>query len=182
VRTPPFPLVAGFRNGAIQQFFGDCQTNGIWQAAFRFDLAEIRDQWAAGQLSVLDMELTFKETPYIAYPNGDGTMHYGWFQWRPPSPDDSPRWEETRTCWPRLARPTADWGGTGSVVPNDLLREAGQVGSFSLGDQVGDMLRFPENDRLGFLILGHNEEMHFNHAACVSKIEEVRLNVTTLAR
>lgn len=97
--------------------------------------------------------------------------------WRPPTFDFSQH-APTETCWPRLARPTVDWSRTGIVVPNDVLLEAGQIGTFPLLHQIGDMLRYPENDGLGFLILGHNEEMHFNDAECVSKIDNVTLNVT----
>ena len=120
------------------------------------------------------MELTFTETPYGLYFSEPG-------QWIPPG-QDYQHSQKTKTCWPRLARPTVNWSSTAGVVSNEVLLEAGQIGSFPLFDHMGNMLAYPENDGLGFLILGHNEEMHFNTAACVSQIENVTLNVTYVTR
>jgi hypothetical protein len=182
VSQPLFPLVAGFRNYAYSSSTSrDCQVNGVWQAGLRFDLAQIREAWATGRASVVGAELTFTETPFLpVYGSGPHPpLVFG--QWI--TPGEGTNYEPTNTCWPRLARPTLDWRGAGGgLLPNEVLRDAGQAGRWTLLDEMGKILAFPELEVQGFVILGHNEEMHFNNATCQSKIDNVKLTVTYLLR
>lgn len=180
VRQPLFPLVAGFQNAALTQILGDCQANGIWQAAFRFDLSELREAYNTGRASFVAAELTFTETTYAPlFARPEVPFVYG--QWI--TPGEGLNYASTNTCWPRLARPTLDWSKASSeLLPNEEIARAGAKGQFSMLDKIGDLLRFAEHDAQGFVILGHNEEMHFNNAACLSKIENVKLVGTYVVR
>lgn len=175
IRQPLFPLVAGFQNIAVEHTLGaDCQVNGVWQAAVRFDLSQIREAWATRRAAVIGTELTFTETPYVPLSGPQPPVAYGY--WWPPDGDAA---VVTPTCWPRLARPASDWRGAHtSLIANEVLRDPGEVGRWMLLDEMGKMLSFPELEIQGFVFLGHNEEMHFNDAKCQSKIENVKLTVT----
>lgn len=182
VIKPLFPLVAGFHNASVAHIIeADCQRNGVWQAAFKFDLTPIRDVWATGHASVFAADLTFSESPYAPLYGPGRVPPIVFGQWI--TPGEGTNYQPTNTCWPRLARPTINWSLTGGgLVPNEVIAEAGEIGHWSLLDQVGSMLGFSELDSQGFVILGHNEEMHFNNAVCQSKIENVKLTGTYVVR
>lgn len=175
-RQPLFPLVAGFQNIAVEHVLAtDCQANGIWQAAFRFDLSQVREAWSTRRAAIVGADLTFTETPYAPLIGPQPPVTFGY--WNPPGP--SRTYVQTNTCWPRLARPTVDWNGRpNDLIPNEVLRDPGEIGRWNLLDEMGRMLTFPELEVQGFVILGHNEEMHFNDATCQSKIDDVKLTVT----
>ncbi len=62
-------------------------------------------------------------------------------------------------------------------VAHDIVREAGDVGRWTVFDQLLKMVADPVLERRGFVIVGPNELMEPIESVCRSRIEDVRLTV-----
>jgi hypothetical protein len=166
----PSGLEAGFQNYDDLSLVNGCTINFIWQAGFRFDLHQLREARATGRWLPTDAVLTFKETPYPG--SMDDASHAGYM--RTGEGDYVP----TATCQLRLAVPTIDWsGGSRDLVPNDVIREAGEIGRWNVYSELLGMVVDADSEQKGFVILGHSESMDANQAGCRSKIDDLQLTV-----
>jgi len=165
-------LNAGFHNYDLSDPFG-CTLNIVWQAGFRFDLSQLREARDKRHWVPTDAVLTFKETPWAAATEYEPQYHE--YHWTNGEGDLLP----TKTCRPRLAVPTIGWGGPSrDMLPNDVVREAEEIGRWTVFDQMLGMVVDSDRERNGFLILGHSESMDQNNATCRSRIDDVTLTVS----
>jgi hypothetical protein len=164
-------LTAGFLNADLSGPFG-CTLNIVWQAGFRFDLSQLREARDKRHWLPTDAVLRFKETPWSSGVDQPPDQAYHWA-------NGEGEYLPTKTCWPRLAVPTVDWSGPDrGTLPNDVVREAEEIGRWTVFDQMLGMVVDPDREQKGFLILGHSESMDQNNAICRSRIDDVTLTVT----
>jgi hypothetical protein len=155
----PRPSTVGFQHANAG---GGCTWREYRQLAFRFDFGKLRGR----TLLPLDAVLTFRETWYLERtPNGQ-PVYPGGFQ---------------TTCLLQLGVPTGDWATLGGGIPirYEAPRDQQQIGRFAniLGD-VARMLNDPAAEARGLILVGPNEELNEDNAACLSQVSGIALTFT----
>ena len=141
----PNVLQTGFVNSDVggATILSNCTINLIWQAGLRFDLNALREARATGRWFPLDAVLRFRETPHST---SSDDPHLVTHIWRNGEGHVLP----TKTCWPRLAVPTVDWSGPSrDMLPNDVVREAEEIGRWTVFDQMLEMVVDSDRERRG---------------------------------
>jgi hypothetical protein len=151
------PSTVGFQNS----FFSGCTWHEYRQIAFKFDFSTLRGH----SLLPIDAALRYHETLYHERaPNAGRVSHPGVLQ---------------VSCSLRLGRPTVDWGARSGAIPYDDARNQNGIGLFNqFLEWVPPMIHNPDYEAQGLILVGPNEDLNDDNAACLSEVRGISLSFT----
>lgn len=150
------PWTVGFQNA--DEVPGGCVWRQYWRLAFRFDFSALRGH----TFTPVDAVLTYNEQLYYER-DPDGTH-----------PDYGPRL--FGTCGLRLGVPTVEWHRQDGRDRYAFLKPTDGIGRVGgILDHVVRMIDDPAAEARGLALVGPNEAMSLDRAACMSEISPLTL-------